>query len=595
MIKKILKICIGLMIMLLANPIISQNVTIDYATFSSSACNVFGVPVTINGITHQTTIGQPKYNSTNSSIQMDYNYNNNAQKGTEYKISYNFKANYSYTITLTMRNATPNGVVTGAELRGSFGDNGSSSVCNGVQLITGNSTSLTTPSLNSNIFQDYVYDTATLSSAVSYVRFTTRTDFIPDPQVQVIEIKKIVINEIPPPPSFTLSPTSLTLPCNDTSAKTFTVSTANIPNGANLTYNWSYPGWSGTSSNSNTITLTPTSGTTLPSSISVTPILNSVAQTTKTCAVTRAAFSSIAMISGTTGICSGSSNYTISNIGAGQTVAWSLSNPGIATLSNQTNSGATVSFSGSGAQTLTALITNACLQSTTKTFVINDGSPTFTSAATISGNSSFCTGSNTYTISGILAAQTVVWSLSDPSIASLSGTSNSQATVNFTGSGPQTLSATITNSCGQTTVKTFQIYGGVPTLSSFTCGMGAPFCDGTVCLCDSCLPSLDASSLLTANMSGQTGIEAGQAANWQWQKINNKIQTSTNKQKCYISGSALGATGIQVRAKNACGWSQWYTLNFDVVSCSRMAAVVDSKFFTISPNPAKDVVNIELV
>ena len=47
-----------------------------------------------------------------------------------------------------------------------------------------------------------------------------------------------------PTPSFTLTPTNLALGCEDTSSRTFSVSPSNIPNGANVTYNWSHSGWS---------------------------------------------------------------------------------------------------------------------------------------------------------------------------------------------------------------------------------------------------------------------------------------------------------------------------------------------------------------
>ena len=58
-----------------------------------------------------------------------------------------------------------------------------------------------------------------------------------------------------PPPSFSFTPTSLSLPCGDTSSRTFTVTPANIPSGASVTYQWSYSGWSQISSTSTSKTL----------------------------------------------------------------------------------------------------------------------------------------------------------------------------------------------------------------------------------------------------------------------------------------------------------------------------------------------------
>jgi hypothetical protein len=95
-----------------------------------------------------------------------------------------------------------------------------------------------------------------------------------------------------PPPSFSFSPSSISMPCGDVSAKTFTVTPANVPSGATVTYQWSYSGWSGTTSPSmSSVVLTPSSGSYLPSNISVIPYINGIAQPTKTCTVNRTVFS----------------------------------------------------------------------------------------------------------------------------------------------------------------------------------------------------------------------------------------------------------------------------------------------------------------
>ncbi|MEX0595477.1 MAG: hypothetical protein WD512_03175, partial [Candidatus Paceibacterota bacterium] len=265
-----------------------------------------------------------------------------------------------------------------------------------------------------------------------------------------------------PIPTFSLSPTSLSIACGDTSASTFSVTPANIPAGATLTYQWShFGGWSGSSTTSS-ITLTPTSGFSLPGTVIVTPVLNGVLQNQLSCTISRAGFTSGASVSGPTGICTGSSNYTLADLPSGQNVAWSLSNPALASLSNQTNAGTTVNFTGIGAQTLSATITNACGQNSVVSFVINTTSSTFSSPATISGNQNVCFGSANYTISNVQAGHTVTWSLSNPGAASLSNQTNSGVTVTSNVSGPQILTATITNTCNQTSDKTRTLYIGKP-------------------------------------------------------------------------------------------------------------------------------------
>lgn len=88
-----------------------QNVTIDYQAWNpaSPPCNLFSsptnVPATIDGsagtIQHQTKIGQPEYSTSDKSVMLECNYNGgNPTEGTRYRLSYNFKKGYLYTITI---------------------------------------------------------------------------------------------------------------------------------------------------------------------------------------------------------------------------------------------------------------------------------------------------------------------------------------------------------------------------------------------------------------------------------------------------------------------------------------------------------------
>ncbi len=165
-----------------------------------------------------------------------------------------------------------------------------------------------------------------------------------------------------PPPSFALSPTSVSLPCENTDARTFTVTPSNIPSGANVTYNWSHNGWSLVSSTNTSRTLTPNSGTVLPSNVSVTPYINGVAQQTQTSTISRGPFTPSVSIAGSNNLCS-TGNYSVNSSGTGITVTgWSISDPSIATLTVNGNQ-ATLSPSGNGQVTLVATLENACGQS----------------------------------------------------------------------------------------------------------------------------------------------------------------------------------------------------------------------------------------
>lgn len=167
-------------------------------------------------------------------------------------------------------------------------------------------------------------------------------------------------------PAFTLSTTNISLECNDMSSKTITASSANIPSGSTVTYNWSYPGWTLVGSNGNSRTFQPVSGATLPSTITVTPYLNGVAKPNLTCTTSRAPFTTTATLTGNNIFCvGGSSQYTLNNLEAGNTVTWSSSNTSIATVSNGTQGQVTLNGINQGYTNLIATITNPCGQTTT--------------------------------------------------------------------------------------------------------------------------------------------------------------------------------------------------------------------------------------
>lgn len=169
-----------------------------------------------------------------------------------------------------------------------------------------------------------------------------------------------------PVPAFSLSPSNLSLNCGNTSSKTFTVTSANIPSGANVTYQWSYNGWSLVSSTASSRTLQPTSGTNLPSSVSVTPSIDGVPQSTKTATVSLSSFNPRYSISGRSEICT-SATYSINNLASDLTVTWSSSNNFIASINPTNGTQATLTKIGTGIVTISATVQNACGQQKTFT------------------------------------------------------------------------------------------------------------------------------------------------------------------------------------------------------------------------------------
>lgn len=101
-----------LFLAILYNNIIVAQTIINYQTWTgASGCNIFSsavnVPATINGsngtIAHRSNIGQPTYSTAvvlDCNEELDVNGNTIGYKGTEYRLTYNFKQGYSYKITI---------------------------------------------------------------------------------------------------------------------------------------------------------------------------------------------------------------------------------------------------------------------------------------------------------------------------------------------------------------------------------------------------------------------------------------------------------------------------------------------------------------
>lgn len=182
----------------------------------------------------------------------------------------------------------------------------------------------------------------------------------------------------------------------------------------------------------------------------------------------------------------------------------------------------------------------------------------------------------------------------------MTGSSNTQTTVNFIGNGNISLSAVIINSCGQRLTKTIQIYSGFATLNEFTCGTsGRDFCSGSPIEIESnTLPILTLNDRITASFSGLTTAEAQVPANWEWQALNAKVSISGSLNSRRIMLVDYGMTGVKVRVKSAYGWSPWVTLNFEIVEIppiwNKQASKKQDNQYIIYPNPSKDIVNIEL-
>ncbi|TLP79274.1 T9SS type A sorting domain-containing protein [Maribacter sp. ACAM166] len=404
----------------------AQLVTLDYATFTpnpSTTCDVFGVLIPVQNIFHETKRGDVTKNSGQGALELKFNYNTGGtnQKGTEFAITGTFKKDYKYTVKITAKNNNTYNEPAG--LKCNFDPSGIDPACDGLKFVNANNGTFSSSSSNwfkivngATDFTEYTFESDFLSAAQSSLgigTFSLNNIISSSQHLQTIYIKKIQIFEVPPPPTFTLTSNVNSIACGVTTPIVFTVNNVyNSP--GTMTYQWGYPGWSGTVNTSmSSVSLTPNSSTTLPGTVTVTPSLNGVAQPTRTSVVSRSAFTSNASISGSSTVCS-SSTYTMSGLLAGQSVtSWVVSIPSKATLSTTSGNSTTVTKIGSGPITLTATITNSCNQTITKSIDFQLGIVNVPGA--ISGPASVLTGALVnYSVASVPGATSYIWWLPYP-------------------------------------------------------------------------------------------------------------------------------------------------------------------------------------
>ncbi|MBP9213681.1 MAG: T9SS type A sorting domain-containing protein [Chitinophagaceae bacterium] len=298
----------------------AQNVTINYETWnpSSPPCNIFGsstnVPATgttSGTIAHRTRIGQPSYAATDLGILMPTEFvtTGSVFKGTSFIIDYNFKANYTYTITINAAansNASLNPYIRiDRNNNGGSGGNG----CNGADNI--NASGGGNPAaaqVNSTTFTNYSFGPFVQGSnqpSLEISAFPASSGGF-----KTVVIRKITIIETPPAPVFTLSPNSSTIECGTSVTRNFAATNVyNSP--GTLSYDWnlgsSNNGWiylgnaapQTFTTTSPNISLTSSSSASNISNVSVTVKLNGANYST---------------LNSTTAVTNSLPNFSLSNI-----------------------------------------------------------------------------------------------------------------------------------------------------------------------------------------------------------------------------------------------------------------------------------------
>lgn len=195
----------------------------------------------------------------------------------------------------------------------------------------------------------------------------------------------------------------------------------------------------------------------------------------------------------------------------------------------------------------------------------------------------------TYEFGDICKLPSVValWSVS-PNLEIISQ-SNYSITVKAVENGESTITAAFQN--GVSIIK--NLHSGSPTLNEFTFGNSnslQSFCITPIDNFSYSIPELNSTDQVIANFSGQTYAESTINTNWQWQTSNNIININGFKNKRNICTLESGFTSISVRAKNSCGWSDWYELPFEITALPPSY----NRMYTVFPNPSSNLVNIDL-
>lgn len=180
----------------------------------------------------------------------------------------------------------------------------------------------------------------------------------------------------------------------------------------------------------------------------------------------------------------------------------------------------------------------------------------------ITGNSSFCSGAEIYTLNGVPAGATVSWISSNPNVATVPPTGN-PVDVTKMGNGTITLTATVNNSCSGVGTKT--IFVGTPALNISYSQVGQ--CAGGY-----------QTWYLNATSTNPT-------SSWLWTVDSQSPGTAYIDQPYYANTyvDVMGYVGISLDATNNCGTTH------DGVT---LYSYCDEFGITASPNPTTDNVTI---
>lgn len=190
------------------------------------------------------------------------------------------------------------------------------------------------------------------------------------------------------------------------------------------------------------------------------------------------------------------------------------------------------------------------------------------------GSSTICSGSSTYTLNGAPAGVAIVWSVSNPSIASLSSSGN-QVTVTMNGNGSIYLTATVGGACFTNNTTTTTIRLGTYLTSEFDIysePVTQPFCKN---------------QLITFGPAASELLAPSTYYNWSWGSGWTYVSgLNTRYLQLRVSNGNFYSGTVMLRAGNNCGTSD---IKYKIFSFNPGC----NSPYRVSPNPSTNLIRIE--
>lgn len=204
--------------------------------------------------------------------------------------------------------------------------------------------------------------------------------------------------------------------------------------------------------------------------------------------------------------------------------------------------------------------------------------PVMSTCDEINGSNVICSSGTSFNVPNLLYGATVTWTASS-NISILSSQPSNPCTFQANGTGAGWIEATIHNN-GNATLERKSAWVGLPVVYSYGNHLVVP---------DTSTPIT--SLCLNARNECQAVHPAGYAYidQWEW-RVTGGGSVYPYGYPTYQYASVYPSTSssrIEIRAHNACGWTDWAAMYAPVVNCT-------TYMLSISPNPSVDQVSVEL-